>query len=161
MLYLSHYDLVTLHTWHPTKYQNDHPWLNSNCRKSDSFSKTRFANFHKNTSPSHDNLRRVSKSPLLHPFTCRRSGTLDRCVMKATSADSSRLIHSILAHSSTLHYLSFFCHHRTIGWCCCVYKATHFTWTCMETAGWLCIVLNKTSSSNQGAAILRWLSRWW
>jgi hypothetical protein len=33
--------------------------------------------FHKNTSHSHDNLRRVSKSPLLHPFTHGRSGTLD------------------------------------------------------------------------------------
>jgi hypothetical protein len=26
--------------------------------------------FSRNTSHSHDNLRRVSKSPLLHPFTC-------------------------------------------------------------------------------------------
>jgi hypothetical protein len=43
----------------------------------------------RNTSHSHNNLRRVSKSPLLHPFTHCRSGTLDWCVMKATSADSS------------------------------------------------------------------------
>jgi hypothetical protein len=89
--------------------------------------------FSRNTSHSHDNLRWVSKSPLLHPFTRRRSGTLDWCVMKATSADSSRLIHTILAHSSialfyctlllhssiALFYssaslsLSIFCHHRT------------------------------------------------
>jgi hypothetical protein len=72
--------------------------------------------FSQNTSHSHDNLRRVSKSPLLHLFTHHRSGTLDWCVMRATSADSSRLIHSILAHSSTLHYCSIFCHHRTSGW---------------------------------------------
>jgi hypothetical protein len=56
--------------------------------------------FSRNKSHSHDNLRRVSKSPLLHPFTCHRSDTLDWCVTKATSADSSRLIHTILAHSS-------------------------------------------------------------
>ncbi len=66
-----------------------------------------------NTSPSHENLRRVSKSPLLHPFTCCRSGTLDWCVTRSTSADSSRLIHTIFAHSSTLHYRSTLCHHRT------------------------------------------------
>jgi hypothetical protein len=52
-------------------------------------------------------------APLLHSFTCRRSGTLDWRVTKATSADSSRLIHTILAHSSTLHYHSTLCHHRT------------------------------------------------
>jgi hypothetical protein len=64
--------------------------------------------FHKNPSHSHDNLRRVSKSPLLHPFICRRSGTLDWCVTRATSADSSRLTHTILAHSSILlHYIIF------------------------------------------------------
>jgi hypothetical protein len=63
--------------------------------------------FSRNTSHSHDNLRRVSKSPLLHPFTHRRSGTLDWRVTKATSADSSRLIHTILAHSSTRTTLSF------------------------------------------------------
>jgi hypothetical protein len=35
-----------------------------------------FATFSpQNTPPSHDHLRRVSKSPLLHLFTCRRSGT--------------------------------------------------------------------------------------
>jgi hypothetical protein len=56
--------------------------------------------FSQNTSHSHDNLRRVSKSPLLHPFTCCRSRTLDWLVTKATSADSSRLIHTILAYSS-------------------------------------------------------------
>jgi hypothetical protein len=67
-----------------------------------------------NTSHSHDNLRRVSNSPLLHPFTHCRSGTLDWCVMKATSADSSRLIYTILAHSSTSLYLSIFCCHRTL-----------------------------------------------
>jgi hypothetical protein len=84
---LSHYDLLRLHT---TKYQND-PKL-KNCTKPDSISKTfNLQTFHKNTSPSHENLRRVSKSPLLHPFTCRRSCTLDWCVMSATSADSSRL----------------------------------------------------------------------
>jgi hypothetical protein len=44
--------------------------------------------FSRNTSHSYDNLRRVSKSPLLHPFTHCRSGTLDWHVMKATSADS-------------------------------------------------------------------------
>ncbi len=70
-----------------------------------------------NTSHSHDNLRRVSKSPLLHPFTCCRSNTLDWCGTRATSSDSSRLTHSILAHSSTLrqHYLSIFHRHR-ISW---------------------------------------------
>jgi hypothetical protein len=61
-----------------------------------------------NTSHSQNNLRRVSKSSLLHPFTHRRSGTLDWCVTRATSADSSRLIHTILAHSSTLCYFSIF-----------------------------------------------------
>jgi hypothetical protein len=68
-----------------------------------------------NTSHSHDNLRRVSKSPLLHPFTRRRSGALDWRVTRATSADSRILIHTILAHSSTLHYLSIFCCHRTLN----------------------------------------------
>jgi hypothetical protein len=49
---------------------------------------------------THDNLRRVSKSPLLHPFTRHRSGTLDWRVTRATSADSStRLIHTILHQS--------------------------------------------------------------
>jgi hypothetical protein len=61
-----------------------------------------FAHFSReNTSHLHNNLRRVSKSPLLHPFTCHRSSTLDWCVTRATSADSNRLIHTILAHSST------------------------------------------------------------
>jgi hypothetical protein len=55
----------------------------------------------RNTSHSHDNLRRVSKSPLLHLFTCHRSGTLDWCDTKATSADSSRLIHT--SYFSSLH----------------------------------------------------------
>jgi hypothetical protein len=68
-----------------------------------------------NTSHSHDNLRRVSQSPLLHPFTCRRSSTSDWCVTRATSSDSSRLIHLFLAHSSTLCYLSIFHRHRTCG----------------------------------------------
>jgi hypothetical protein len=63
--------------------------------------------FSQKTSGSHDNLRRVSKSPLLHPFTCYRSGTLDWHVMRATSADSSRLIHSIFGHSSSYTTLSF------------------------------------------------------
>jgi hypothetical protein len=67
-----------------------------------------------NRSHSDNNLRRDSTSPLLHPFTRRRSGTLDWRVTRATSADSSRLIHTILAHSSTLLYLSIFCHHRTL-----------------------------------------------
>jgi hypothetical protein len=84
-------------------------WLVIKTCRSDSLSKTfDLQPFSQNTSHSHDNLRRVSKSPLLHPFTHRRSGTLDCCVMRATSADSSRLIHSILAHSSTLlHYIIF------------------------------------------------------
>jgi hypothetical protein len=80
--------------------------------------------FSRNTSHSHAKLRRVSKSPLLHPFTHHRSGTLDWCVMRATSADSSRLIHTISADSSiaassstaassTLHYHSTLCHHRS------------------------------------------------
>jgi hypothetical protein len=71
--------------------------------------------FSRNTSHSHDNLRWVSKSPLLHPFTRRRSGTLDWCVMKATSADSSRLIHTILAHSSiALFYCTLLLHSSTL-----------------------------------------------
>jgi hypothetical protein len=85
--------------------------------------------FSRKTSHSHDNLRRVSKSPLLHLFTCRRSGTLDWCVTKATSADSSRLANShyfsslfyctpLLLHSSTLLYLSIFQSFIAIGQMC-------------------------------------------
>jgi hypothetical protein len=95
--YLSHYDLMSHSPTHTSihdvtaKYPKPaNPWRLSICNL-----------FSRNTSHSHDNLRRVSKSPLLHPFTRRRSGTLDWRVTKATSADSSRLIHTILAHSST------------------------------------------------------------
>jgi hypothetical protein len=119
LLYLSHYDLLTLwymtsnkiSTWPMTKQKLQEVRL--------ILQDFQFATFfHQNTSRFHDNLRRVSKCPLLHPaFTCHRSGTLDWCVMRATSADSSRLIHTILAHSSTLlhciMHLSTFCHHRT------------------------------------------------
>jgi hypothetical protein len=94
MFYLSHYDIMThshFDTWHHNK-------ISKACRASKTFN---LQPFFTNASHSHDNLRRVFKSPLLHPFTCRRSGTLDWHVMRATSADSSRLIHSILAHSST------------------------------------------------------------
>jgi hypothetical protein len=74
----------------------------------------RLANlFSRNASHSHDYLRRVSKSPLPYQFTCHRSGTLYWRVTRATSADSSRLIHTILAHPSTLQYHSTLCHHRT------------------------------------------------
>ncbi len=54
-------------------------WLVLKNCKSDSLSKTfdLQPSFSQNTSHSHDNLRRVSKSPLLHPFTHRRSDTLD------------------------------------------------------------------------------------
>jgi hypothetical protein len=42
------------------------------------FEDFRFAAFFSRiTSHSHDNLRRVPKSPFLHLFTHRRSGTLD------------------------------------------------------------------------------------
>jgi hypothetical protein len=123
----SHFD-----TWHPTKYQNG-TWLKKNCRKSDSFLKTFDLQpfFHENTSPSHENLRRVSKSPLLHLFTHCRSGTLDWHVMRATSADSSRLIHSILAHSSTLHYHSIICYHRTHN-----HTVLHAMQTCVDANGY-------------------------
>jgi hypothetical protein len=109
-------------TWHHNKISKA-CWASNMTRDSKSVNLTHFRRlsicnlFSRNTSHSHDNLRRVSKSPLLHPFTCRRSGTLDWCVRSATSADSSRLIHSILAHSSTLHYCSIFCHHRTSPAC--------------------------------------------
>jgi hypothetical protein len=108
--YLSHYDLMSHSPTHisihdiTTKYPKPaDPRRLSICKL-----------FSWNTSHSHDNLRRVSKSPLLHPFTHRRSGTLDWRVTKATSADSSRLIHTILAHSSTPLYLSIFRRHRTV-----------------------------------------------
>jgi hypothetical protein len=128
--YLSLYDIMInshFDTWHHNKI--------SKARDSKSVNLTHFRRlsicnlFSRNISHSHDNLRRVSKSPLLHPFTCRRSGTLDWRVTKATSADSSRLIHTILAHSSIAHsliavssstaasstplYLSIFHRHRT------------------------------------------------
>jgi hypothetical protein len=105
-----------------TKHQKS-TWANKITRDSTTASQTHFQRlsicnlFSQNTSPSHDNLRRVSKSPLFHLFTYCRSDTLDWCVRSATSADSSRLIHSILAHSSTLHYCSIFCHHRTSPAC--------------------------------------------
>ncbi len=116
---LLHYDPLTL--WYmtiTTKYPKPSEltkWLVLKNCKSDSLSKTfnLQPSFSQNTSHSHDNLRRVSKSPLLHPFTHCRSDTLDWHVMRDTSADSSRLIHSVLAHSSMQHYGSFFCHHRT------------------------------------------------
>jgi hypothetical protein len=97
----SHFD-----TWHHNKISKACR-ANNMTRDSKSVNLTHFWRlsicnlFSRNTSHSHDNLRRVSKSPLLHPFACRRSGTLDWRVTKATSADSSRLIHTILAHSST------------------------------------------------------------
>jgi hypothetical protein len=120
----SHFD-----TWHHNKISKARR-ANNMTRDSKSVNLTHFRRlsicnlFSRNTSHSHDNLRRVSKSPLLHPFTCRRSGTLDWRVTKATSADSSRLIHTILAHSSiaassstaassTLPYRSTLCHHKT------------------------------------------------
>jgi hypothetical protein len=109
MSYLSHYDLMSHSPTHvsihdvTTKYPKPAgPRRLSICNL-----------LSWNTSHSHDNLRRVSKSPLLHPFTRRRSGKLDWRVTKATSADSSRLIHTILAHSSTPLYLSIFRRHRT------------------------------------------------
>jgi hypothetical protein len=91
--------------WHHSKISKAR-WASNMARDSKSVNLTHFRRlsicnlFSRNTSHSHDNLRKVSKSPLLHPFTCRRSGTLDWRVTKATSADSSRLIHTILAHSS-------------------------------------------------------------
>jgi hypothetical protein len=65
--------------------------------------------FSQNKSPSHDNLRRVSKGTLLHPFTHHRSGTLDWHVTRATSADSSRL--TLLCQSIELPFLGQFYHH--------------------------------------------------
>jgi hypothetical protein len=121
MSYLSLYDIMThshFDTWHHNKISKACQ-ANNMTRDSKSINLTHFRRlsicnlFSRNTSHSHDNLRRVSKSPLLHPFTRRRSGTLDWHVMKATSADSSRLIHTILAHSSTSLYLSIFRRHRT------------------------------------------------
>jgi hypothetical protein len=116
----SHFD-----TWHHNKISKARR-ANNMTRDSKSVNLTHFRRlsicnlFSRNTSHSHDNLRRVSKSPLLHPFTHRWSGTLDWRVTKATSADSSRLIHTILAHSSialfyssTSLYLSIFHRHRT------------------------------------------------
>jgi hypothetical protein len=133
MLYLSLYDIMThshFNTWHHNKISKAHRasnmTLDSKSVHLTHFQRLLICNlFLWNTSHSHDNLRIVSKSPLLHPFTRRRSGTLDWCVMKATLADSSRLIHTILAHSSiALFYctlllfyislsLSIFCRHRT------------------------------------------------
>jgi hypothetical protein len=126
----SHFD-----TWHHNKISKARR-VNNMTRDSKSVNLTHFRRlsicnlFSRNTSHSHDNLRRVSKSPLLHPFTRCRSGTLDWRVTNATSADSSRLIHTILAHSSTLllHsstplYLSIFCNHRTSSnFSCCISK---------------------------------------
>jgi hypothetical protein len=92
----SHFD-----TWHHNKISKARR-ANNMTRDSKSVNLTHFRRlsichlFSWNTSHSHDNLRRVSKSPLLHLFTHHRSGTLDWGVMKATSADSSRLIHTIL-----------------------------------------------------------------
>jgi hypothetical protein len=109
---LWHYDPLTL--WYKMSQQNiqslpsswNDSWLKD--AMSDSFLKTfDLHTFHENTSHSHDNLRRVSKSPLLHPFTHHRSGTLDWRVIWATSADSSNLINTLLAHSSTLATSSF------------------------------------------------------
>jgi hypothetical protein len=130
----SHFD-----TWHHNKISKARQANNMTC-DSKSVNLTHFRRllicdlFSRNTSQLHDNLRRVSKSPLLHPFTHRRSGKLDWRVTRATSADSSRLIHTILAHSSTgaasstllLFYCSLFyasslpyhstlCHHRTFS----------------------------------------------
>jgi hypothetical protein len=121
MSYLSHYDIMT-HSHFDTCHHNkksEARRANKMTRDSKTASQTHSQRlsicnpFSLNTSPSHDNLRRVSKSPLLCPFTRRRSGTLDWRVTMATSADSSRLIHTILAQSSTLHYCSIFRHHRT------------------------------------------------
>jgi hypothetical protein len=121
MSYLSLYDIMThshFDTWHHNKISKARQANNMTC-DSKSVNLTHFRKllicnlFSRNTSHSHDNLRRVSKRPLLHPLTHHRSGTLDWHVTKATSADSSRLIHTILAHSSTSLYLSIFCRHRT------------------------------------------------
>jgi hypothetical protein len=115
MSYLSHYAIMThshFNTWHHNKISKARR-ANNMTRDSKSVNLTHFwrllicNHFSWNTSHSHDNLRRVSKSPLLHPFTHRRSGTLDWRVMKATSADSSRLIHTNVAHSSIA--LFFYC----------------------------------------------------
>jgi hypothetical protein len=103
------YDIMThshFDTWHHNKISKARR-ANNMTHDSKSVNLTHFRRlsicspFSRDTSHSHDNLRRVSTSPLLHPFTCRRSGTLDWRVTRATSADSSRLIHTILAHSST------------------------------------------------------------
>jgi hypothetical protein len=124
MSYLSLYDIMThshFNTWHHNKISKARR-ANNMTRDSKSVNLTHFQRllicnlFSRNTSHSHDNLRRVSKSPLLHPFTRRRSGTLDWHVTKATSADSSRLIHTILAHSSiALFYISIFQSFVAIG----------------------------------------------
>ncbi len=109
MFYLSHYEIMThshFDTWHHNKISKARQ-ANNMTRDSKTVNLTHFRKLlicnllSRNTSHSHDNLRRVSKSPLLHPFTHRRSGTLDWRVTRATSADSSRLIHTILANSST------------------------------------------------------------
>jgi hypothetical protein len=100
VLYLSHYDPMThshFDTWRHSQQNIQSPL---------SLKDFWFATlFHKqNTSRSHDNLRRVSKSPLLHPFIHCRSGTLDWCVTRATSADSSRLIPSTSMYFSSFFY---------------------------------------------------------
>jgi hypothetical protein len=108
MLYLSHWHYDPLTLQYMTSQQNIQA-LQANKMTCDSktvslmhFQRLSICNlFSWNMSHSHDNLRRVSKSPLLHPFTHSGSGKLDWCVMRATSADSSRLIKTILAHSST------------------------------------------------------------
>jgi hypothetical protein len=98
--YLSLYDIMThshFDTWHHNKISKACQASNMT-RDSKSVNLTHFQRLSicNLTSHSHYNLRRVSKSPLLHPFTCHRSGTLDHWhVTKATSADSSRLIHTI------------------------------------------------------------------
>jgi hypothetical protein len=128
MSYLSLYDIMThshFDTWHHNKISKAR-WANNMTRDSKSVNLTHFRRlsicklFSRDTSHSHDNLRRVSKSPLLHPFTRRRSGTLDWRVMKATSADSSRLYNShyfsSLFYCTLLHLsLSLFQSFNTIG----------------------------------------------
>jgi hypothetical protein len=83
--YLSLYDIMThshFDTWHHNKISKARRAYNMT-RDSKSVNLTHFRRlsicnlFSRDTSHSHDNLRRVSKSPLLHPFTRRRSGTLD------------------------------------------------------------------------------------
>jgi hypothetical protein len=107
--YLSHYDIMTnshIDTWHHNKISKASrankidSWFQLQVRLTfeDFWFVTFFHKTHLLHMTSEDSLR---GSPLLHPFSCRRSGTLDWCVTRATSADSRRLIHTILAHSST------------------------------------------------------------